>query len=133
MTLSSKRVLEMAGWPVSSVDWLICHQANQRILTAVAKRLSVPGERCVSHISLVGNTAAASIPLALAWAAESLRFGAGDRILLSAFGGGLTWGSAVLRWPDLPGAVDCARAGASDAVAAEIGESVALGGQWSFN
>lgn len=103
MTASSRRVLQMAGLPVSSVDWLVCHQANQRILVAVAQRLGLPEERCISQVSLVGNTAAASIPLALAWAAEDLRFTAGDRILLSAFGGGLTWGSAMLRWPELHG------------------------------
>jgi 3-oxoacyl-[acyl-carrier-protein] synthase-3 len=75
-------------------------------VAAVAKRLGVPEEKRISQIRLVGNTAAASIPQALARAADGLRFRVGDRVLLSAFGGGLTWGSAALRWPDLPGAAD---------------------------
>jgi 3-oxoacyl-[acyl-carrier-protein] synthase III len=103
MTASSSRALELAGWPVSAVDWLVCHQANRRILTAVAARLGIPRGRCLSNIETVGNTAAASIPLALACGAESGALRPGDRVLLTAFGGGLTWGSVVLRWPDITG------------------------------
>jgi len=99
MAQSTRQVLELAGWPVSAVDWLICHQANQRILTAVATRLRIPAERCLVNIDKVGNTAAASIPLALAHGAETGAFRPGDRIVLTGFGGGLTWGSTVLRWP----------------------------------
>jgi 3-oxoacyl-[acyl-carrier-protein] synthase III len=101
MTQSSTRVLELAGWSAATVDWLVCHQANARILKAVAARLGIPVDRCLVNIDEVGNTAAASIPLALSGAAESGRFRVGDRLLLTGFGGGLTWGSTVLRWPDI--------------------------------
>jgi 3-oxoacyl-[acyl-carrier-protein] synthase-3 len=101
MTQSSTRALDLAGWPASTVDWLVCHQANVRILKAVAARLGIAADRCVINIDEVGNTAAASIPLALSSAAESGRFRVGDRILLTGFGGGLTWGSTVLRWPEI--------------------------------
>lgn len=101
MTRSSARVLDLKGWSPSAVDWLVCHQANLRIMKAVASRLEIPADRCLVNIDMVGNTAAASIPLALSHGAESGKLRAGDRILLSAFGGGLTWGSTVLRWPDI--------------------------------
>jgi 3-oxoacyl-[acyl-carrier-protein] synthase III len=101
MTQSSERVLELAGWPVSTVDWLVCHQANLRIVNAVAARLGISADRCLTNIDQVGNTAAASIPLALADGALSGALRTGDRIVLTGFGGGLTWGSAVLRWPDI--------------------------------
>jgi 3-oxoacyl-[acyl-carrier-protein] synthase-3 len=103
MASVSQRALDLANWPAETLDWLVCHQANQRILLAVAARLGLPAERCFSNIALVGNTAAASIPLALAHGGQSGAFRPGDRMLLTAFGGGLTWGSAALRWPD----VDC--------------------------
>jgi 3-oxoacyl-[acyl-carrier-protein] synthase-3 len=103
MTSVSQRALGLADWPAETLDWLVCHQANQRILLAVAARLGLPAERCFSNIAEVGNTAAASIPLALAHGGQSGAFRPGDRMLLTAFGGGLTWGSAALRWPD----IDC--------------------------
>ena len=103
MTSVSERALGLANWPAETLDWLVCHQANQRILQAVAARLGLPAERCFSNIATVGNTAAASIPLALAHGGRSGAFRPGDRMLLTAFGGGLTWGSAALRWPD----IDC--------------------------
>jgi 3-oxoacyl-[acyl-carrier-protein] synthase-3 len=101
MTKVSGHVLQLAGWPVSTVDWLVCHQANVRILDAVAGRLGIPADRCYVNMDQVGNTAAASIPLALSQASESGAFTPGDRIVLTAFGGGLTWGSTVLRWPEV--------------------------------
>jgi 3-oxoacyl-[acyl-carrier-protein] synthase III len=101
MTQSSLRVLELAGWPVSGVDWLVCHQANQRILTAVAGRLGISADRCLSNIAQVGNTAAASIPLALAYGADSGALRAGHRVVLTGFGGGFAWGSTLLRWPEI--------------------------------
>lgn len=101
MTRSSERLLELAECPVSEVDWLVCHQANIRILNAVAARLGIPAERCLVNIDRVGNTAAASIPLALAHGAESGALRAGDRVVLTGFGGGLTWGSTLLRWPEI--------------------------------
>lgn len=101
MVKSTRQVLEMAEWPVSGIDLLVCHQANQRILTAVAGRLGIPAERCLSNIARVGNTAAASIPLALGYGVEHSALRPGDRVALTAFGGGLTWGSTLLRWPEI--------------------------------
>lgn len=100
MTQSILQVLELAGWPVGSVDRLVCHQANRRIITAVAGRLGIPADRCVINIDQVGNTAAASIPLALDHAVECGALHPGDRVALTGFGGGLTWGSALVRWPE---------------------------------
>ncbi len=97
MTESAQRVLHHAGWDVGEVDRFVGHQANARILTALGERLGLPGQRIVSNIDRVGNTAAASIPLALA--DGDLR--AGHKVLLTSFGGGLAWGSTVLHWPDL--------------------------------
>jgi 3-oxoacyl-[acyl-carrier-protein] synthase-3 len=103
MVKSTTRVLELAEWPISAIDWLVCHQANQRILKSVAVRLGIPVERCLSNIDQVGNTAAASIPLALAYGMEGGALRPGDRVALTAFGGGLTWGSTLLRWPEIAG------------------------------
>ncbi|MFE6427717.1 MULTISPECIES: beta-ketoacyl-ACP synthase III [Streptomyces] len=98
MTESARSVAAHAGWDLADVDAFVGHQANLRILTSVAKRLGLPRERVVSNIADVANTAAASIPLALADAAAEGRIGSGDRLLLTAFGGGLTWGSAAVVW-----------------------------------
>ena len=104
MTSVSIQALEAAGRVRDEIDWLVCHQANQRILAAVADRLGIPRERCLSNIAEVGNTAAASIPLALADGNAEGMLRTGQNVLLTAFGGGLTWGSVFLRWPDLPAA-----------------------------
>jgi 3-oxoacyl-[acyl-carrier-protein] synthase-3 len=101
MAQSSSAVLQRAGWQPEDVDRFVGHQANARILDAVARRLGIPAERCVVNIERVGNTAAASIPLALADAAADGALQPGHRVLLTAFGGGLTWGSAVLTWPEI--------------------------------
>ncbi|MFF9104065.1 beta-ketoacyl-ACP synthase III [Streptomyces rubrogriseus] len=98
MTESARSTAAHAGWDLADVDAFVGHQANLRILTSVAKRLRLPRERVVSNIADVANTAAASIPLALADAAARGRIGSGDRLLLTAFGGGLTWGSAAVVW-----------------------------------
>ena len=100
MCESSHAVLARAGWSPDSVRAFVGHQANQRILDAVAQRLGIDQSHRFGNIREVGNTAAASIPLALA---SALRRGAaepGDRTLLTAFGGGLTWGSIAMTWPD---------------------------------
>lgn len=101
MVQSTTHVLALMEWPISSVDWLVCHQANLRIVDAVARRLKIPAERCLVNIDQVGNTAAASIPLVLAHGAECGALRPGDRVALTAFGGGLTWGSTLLRWPEI--------------------------------
>lgn len=101
MAGSARAVLDRAGWALSDVDRLVGHQANARILTALGEALRVPADRVVRNIDRVGNTAAASIPLALADAAATGELRAGHRVLLTSFGGGLAWGSTVLRWPAL--------------------------------
>ncbi|WP_194905964.1 beta-ketoacyl-ACP synthase III [Catenulispora rubra] len=101
MARSAGAVLARAGWQAGDVDWLACHQANLRILLSLADALGIPENRVLANIAEVGNTSAASIPLALDQAHQAGRFKPGDRLLLSAFGGGLTWGSTVLTWPDL--------------------------------
>jgi len=100
MTASADAVLGKVGWSAGELDCFIGHQANQRILDAVADRLGVPAERRFGNIREVGNTAAASIPLALAHAVAAQAARPGGRALLTAFGGGLTWGSIALTWPD---------------------------------
>ncbi|MFV2197518.1 beta-ketoacyl-ACP synthase III [Nocardiopsis sp. LOL_012] len=102
MSETSLKVLGTSGWAVEEVDWFVGHQANMRILRAVAGRLGIDSDRAVSNIERVGNTAAASIPLALSDSAAEGRLGRGDRVLLAAFGGGATWGAATLTWPELP-------------------------------
>ncbi|MCX5205234.1 beta-ketoacyl-ACP synthase 3 [Streptomyces sp. NBC_00237] len=103
MTASSRAVLDNVGWRTEDVDHFVGHQANARILGAVGDRLGVPAERRISNIARVGNTGAASIPLALADAAARDELRPGARVLLTSFGAGLTWGSAALVWPDLAG------------------------------
>ncbi|MGX1915378.1 beta-ketoacyl-ACP synthase III [Streptomyces phaeochromogenes] len=101
MAHSSATALGKVGWSVDQVDHLVGHQANLRILHALAQQLGMDKQRVVSHIQQAGNTSAASIPLALADAAAQHRFQTHDRLLLTAFGAGLTWGSAALTWPQL--------------------------------
>jgi len=98
LSAASLRVLEEAGFGADDVDWLVPHQANRRILDAVAKRLGIPGERVVMTVDRHANTSAASIPLALADAAAAGRFQPGQLLLLNAMGGGFTWGAALVRW-----------------------------------
>ncbi|MFI8340516.1 beta-ketoacyl-ACP synthase III [Streptomyces sp. NPDC085639] len=101
MSESSAALLDRVDWPVDSVDHLVGHQANVRILRAVAEQIGILPDRAVINIDRVGNTSAASIPLALAEASSAGAIAPGDRVLLTAFGGGLTWGSAALTWPDI--------------------------------
>lgn len=87
-----------AGLDTDAIDWLILHQANQRILDAVAKRLKLANERVVSNMAKHGNTSAASIPLALDEWVKAGKIKAGDTIATSGFGAGLTWGAAIFEW-----------------------------------
>jgi 3-oxoacyl-[acyl-carrier-protein] synthase III len=80
------------------IDWLIPHQANIRIIQATAKKLDMPMERVVMTVQDHGNTSAASVPMALDVAVRDGRIKTGDLLLLEAFGGGFTWGSALVRW-----------------------------------
>ena len=88
---------EDAGVEVASVDWFIPHQANQRILEGVAKRLGIEESKVISTVAEHANTSAASIPLALDQGVKDGRIKLGQLLLLEAMGGGLTWGACVLR------------------------------------
>jgi len=90
--------LSKNGLDVSQIDLFIPHQANYRIIQAVASRLAFPLEKVYLNLEAYGNTSAASIPLALDQAVASERVKTNDLILLSSFGGGMTWASAVIRW-----------------------------------
>ena len=89
--------LEANGLSVADVDWLVPHQANLRILDGVGKRLGIPPERVVVTVDRHANTSAASVPLALAVAEADGRLRPGQLVLMEALGGGLTWGSALVR------------------------------------
>jgi len=90
--------LQANGLGPHDVDWLIPHQANLRIIEATAKRLDMPMDRVVVTVDRHGNTSAASVPMALDEAVRSGRVQRGQLLLLEAFGGGFTWGSALLRY-----------------------------------
>ncbi len=79
------------------VDWLVPHQANLRIIDAMGRKLGLPSERVVITVDRHANTSAASVPLALAEACQDGRIRQGDLVLMEALGGGLTWGSALVR------------------------------------
>jgi 3-oxoacyl-[acyl-carrier-protein] synthase-3 len=98
MTEVAELLCHDAGWAPADVDLLVPHQANLRIIEAVAKRLAVPLERVMVDIDRFGNTSAASIPIALAEAEAAGRLHAGDRVMCVAFGSGTTWGGLALRW-----------------------------------
>jgi 3-oxoacyl-[acyl-carrier-protein] synthase-3 len=93
-----KDVLNESGFTTADVSWLVPHQANERIINAVAERLDIPSERCVMNIARYGNTSSASIPIALDEYVRDGKIKKGDLILFTAFGGGLTWGAALVRW-----------------------------------
>ena len=86
------------GLKPEDIDWLVPHQANQRIIDGTARKLGMSTEKVVSTIARHGNTSAASIPLALAEAVGDGRIKRGDLVLTEAMGGGLTWGAALIRW-----------------------------------
>lgn len=101
MTGSVEKLLAEIGWDVPKIDHLVPHQANARILAAVADQLGLAADQVVTNIDRVGNTVAASIPLALAHGLAEQRVHPGDRVVLTGFGAGLTWGSAALVWPEI--------------------------------
>jgi 3-oxoacyl-[acyl-carrier-protein] synthase-3 len=98
LSASTVEVLSRAELTLEDVDLFVYHQANSRILQAVAERLGVPGERVFDCIAETGNTSAASVPLALHAAVRSGALEPGDRLVLGAIGAGLTWGATVLTW-----------------------------------
>ncbi|NEQ68875.1 MAG: ketoacyl-ACP synthase III [Symploca sp. SIO2D2] len=93
-----EKALFRSNITAEEVDWLLLHQANQRILDAVAQRLSISGEKVLSNLVHYGNTSAASIPLALDEAVREGKIQPGEVIAAAGFGAGLTWGSAIFRW-----------------------------------
>lgn len=90
-----------AGWRPEEVDRLVVHQANARVSAAVAAALGVRADQQAQNIQRVGNTAAASIPVLLAQATADGTLAPGNRVLVTAFGGGLTWGATTVVWPEL--------------------------------
>jgi 3-oxoacyl-[acyl-carrier-protein] synthase III len=95
---STREAVELAGLSLDDVNLFVYHQANARITKAVAERLELPMERVADYIGDIGNTSAASIPLALAFARDEDRLHPGDTVLVAAVGAGFTWGGAVLEW-----------------------------------
>lgn len=92
------KALFQANLSVDQIDWLILHQANQRILNAVAQRLNIPDHKVISNVANYGNTSAASIPLALDEAVRQGKIKPNDIIATSGFGAGLSWGAAIFQW-----------------------------------
>jgi 3-oxoacyl-[acyl-carrier-protein] synthase III len=98
LTAASRRVLGAADLTIDDIDWLVPHQANRRILDAVARRLGIAEERVLVTVDRHANTSAASIPLALAEAAAAGRLQSEQLLVMNAMGGGFTWGAALARW-----------------------------------
>jgi 3-oxoacyl-[acyl-carrier-protein] synthase-3 len=92
------KALFQANLSVDQIDWLLLHQANQRIIDAVAQRLNVPEHKVISNLAQYGNTSAASIPLALDEAVRQGKIKPNDIVATSGFGAGLTWGAAIFQW-----------------------------------
>jgi 3-oxoacyl-[acyl-carrier-protein] synthase III len=95
---ASREALEKNGYQPKDVTHVIAHQANLRILDAVMKRLEIPLEKCEVNIDEVGNTSSASVPLTLDQANRAGKLKDGDLVLMMAIGGGMAWGSALVRW-----------------------------------
>ena len=98
LSSACSETLSEYGLTIEDIVQVIAHQANVRMLNAIAKRAGVPSDKMFSMIEQVGNTSSASLPIALDVAHRQKKFGQGDLILLGAFGGGLTWGTALIRW-----------------------------------
>lgn len=98
LTDINKGVLEQAGLTTKDLNAMATHQANMRIIQSVAKQLGLPPEKVLTNVERVGNTSAASVPILLSEAVQEGKISRGDLVALSAFGGGLTWGAALVRW-----------------------------------
>jgi 3-oxoacyl-[acyl-carrier-protein] synthase III len=94
----TQEVVSDAGLALEEIDLFVYHQANSRIISAVGERLALPADRVIDCLGEYGNTSAASIPIALSEAAAAGLLRKGSRVLLSAFGAGLTWGAGILEW-----------------------------------
>jgi 3-oxoacyl-[acyl-carrier-protein] synthase-3 len=93
-----EKVLFKANITTDDIDWLILHQANQRIMDSVSDRLKIPSEKVISNVAKYGNTSAGSIPIALDEAVRAGKIKTGDLVVASGFGAGLTWGATAFRW-----------------------------------
>lgn len=98
MSSCVQEALEANNVTIDDLDWLVPHQANTRILQAVAKKLGIPESKVINTIASHANTSAASIPLALDHAVKEGKLNPGDLVMLEALGGGITWGSCLVRW-----------------------------------
>ncbi|NLK01365.1 MAG: ketoacyl-ACP synthase III [Clostridia bacterium] len=98
MSESPLRALDIAGLDKKDIDYIVPHQANERIIQAALRRLQLSGDKAYINLDRYGNTSAASVPIALHEAKEEGKVKDGDIVVLVAFGAGLTWGSVVLRW-----------------------------------
>ena len=115
MEEASREAIGAAGLRVEDIACVIPHQANQRIISAVAKGLGVPNERVFSNVERYGNTSSASIPVALCEAWEEGRLTPGDNLLFVAFGAGLAWGASVVEWTGVGTESTAVQAGAGAA------------------
>ncbi|HEX7276489.1 MAG TPA: 3-oxoacyl-[acyl-carrier-protein] synthase III C-terminal domain-containing protein, partial [Acidimicrobiales bacterium] len=95
---SAETAMAAAGVTAADIDLFVPHQANIRIIEGASSRLGLPTERVFVNIERYGNTSAASVPIALAEAADEGRLRDGDLVLMSGFGAGMSWASAVIRW-----------------------------------
>jgi len=98
MTRAARTALTRSGLEAREIRWVIPHQANRRIITAIADRMDVPMDRFVVNVEKYGNTSGASVGIALDEAARDQRLQKGDLVLLLVFGGGFTWGAMILEW-----------------------------------
>ncbi len=98
MTEVSLEALKFSGYSLDDVDWVVPHQANQRIIDAVGSKLKIPSEKVVANIQKYGNTSAASIPIAFNEWISNNKIKSGDLILMPVLGAGLTWGAALVKW-----------------------------------
>ncbi len=101
MEAAAKECLDATNTPEKDISWLIPHQANIRIMEAIAKRFSIPWDRVAQTIEKYANTSASTIPLAIDYTQSQHPFQQGDKFLLAAFGGGLTWGAALLTYHEV--------------------------------
>nr|YP_010851134.1 Beta-ketoacyl-acyl carrier protein synthase III [Aphanocladia delicatula]WGH14125.1 Beta-ketoacyl-acyl carrier protein synthase III [Aphanocladia delicatula] len=96
--LSILKCLNSLNMSVEEIDWLVLHQANYRILTAIAEKLSISKNKVISNLHKYGNTSAASIPLVLDEAIQDKKISHNDIVAIAGFGAGLTWGTIIVRW-----------------------------------
>jgi 3-oxoacyl-[acyl-carrier-protein] synthase-3 len=98
MVSATNEVIEKAGLTIDEVDMVVPHQANLRIIQAAARGLKLPEDKFIVNVDRYGNTSTASIPIALVEGVEDGRIKRNDRLVLVGFGGGLTWGAAIVEW-----------------------------------